>query len=326
MAELTMIKAITNALDMALAKDDKVLIFGEDVGKNGGVFRATIDLQAKYGEDRVFDTPLAESGIIGLSLGLALEGFRPIPELQFFPFVYEAIDPIVGQIARTRFRNGSTKNAPITIRAPFGGGVHTAELHSDSVESLITNSPGIRVVTPSNPYDAKGLLLASIESNDPVLFLEHMKLYRSFRDEVPEDYYTVPLDKAKVVKEGSDITLVTYAYMVRESLKACEELEEEGISVELIDLRTIQPIDYETILESLKKTHKLIVVQEAQRQAGVSSQVMAEVAERGILYLDAPIARVASPDTIYPFGLAENIWIPDKEEIKKKVRETVNFN
>ncbi len=298
MANLTMIQAITQALDMALERDDNNLIFGEDVGLNGGVFRATEGLQAKYGEDRVFDTPLAESAIGGLAIGLALEDYRPIPEIQFFGFVFETMDSIVVQMARMRYRLGGTRQMPITIRSPFGGGVHTPELHADNLESLIAHSPGIRVVIPSNPYDAKGLLLASIESNDPVVFLEHMKLYRSFREEVPEEYYTVELDQANVVVEGSDITIVTYGAMVREALKSAESLKEQGVSAEVIDLRTVSPIDIDTIVTSVEKTGRLVVVQEAQRQAGVGAAVMAEIAEHAILNLKAPIGRVAAPDTV----------------------------
>ena len=326
MANLTMIQAITQALDMALERDENTLIFGEDVGLNGGVFRATEGLQAKYGEDRVFDTPLAESAIGGLAIGLALEDYRPIPEIQFFGFVFETMDSIVVQIARMRYRLGGTRQMPITIRSPFGGGVHTPELHADNLESLIAHSPGIRVVIPSIPYDAKGILLASIESNDPVGLLEHMKLYRSFREEVPEEYYTVELDQANVVVEGSDITIVTYGAMVREALKSAESLKEQGVSAEVIDLRTVSPIDIDTIVTSVEKTGRLVVVQEAQRQAGVGAAVMAEIAEHAILNLKAPIGRVAAPDTVYPFGLAENDWLPNEQDITTKVLEIINFD
>lgn len=283
-------------------------------------------MQAKYGEDRVFDTPLAESGIGGLAIGLALEKYRPIMEVQFFGFVFEVMDSIVVQMARMRYRLGNTRQMPVTIRSPFGGGVHTPELHADNLESLMAHTPGIRVVIPSNPYDAKGLLLSSIESNDPVVFLEHMKLYRSFRQEVPEGYYTLPLDKAAVAHEGSDVTIVTYGYMVREALKAVDVLKEQGINAEVIDLRTVSPIDIETIVASVEKTGRLVVVQEAQRQAGVGATVMAEIAERAILNLKAPIGRVAAPDTVYPFGLAENDWLPNEEDIVKKVQEIMNFD
>lgn len=325
MAKLTMIKAITAAMDEELAHDDKVQIFGEDVGKNGGVFRATDGLQAKYGKDRVFDTPLAESGIIGLANGLALQGFRPVPEIQFMGFVYEAFDEVAGQLARERFRLGATRKMPVTIRTPFGGGVHTPELHSDSFEGLVAQVPGLRVVVPSGPYDAKGLLISSIRSDDPIIFLEHMKLYRSFREEVPDDAYTVPLDKAAVKREGTDVSIITYGYMVQASLKAADELAKEGINAEVVDLRTIAPLDEETILNSVKKTGKAVLVQEAQKQAGVSAQVAALIAEKGILSLDAPIKRVAAPDTPYPFSQGEDPWLPNKDDIVAAVKETVNF-
>lgn len=325
MAQKTMIQAITDALAVELEKDKDVLVFGEDVGKNGGVFRATADLQDKFGEEQVFDTPLAESGIMGLSFGLALEGYRAVPEIQFFGFVFEAMDEIVGQIARTRYRMGGTRNLPVTLRAPFGGGVHTPELHSDNLEGLIAQAPGIRVVIPSNPYDAKGLLISSIRSNDPVVYLEHMKLYRSFRDEVPDGEYEVPLDKAGVTKEGNDVTIVTYGAMVREALKAAENLEKENISVEIIDLRTVSPIDMETIIASVEKTNRVVVVQEAQKQAGVGAKISSEIAEKAILSLEAPIGRVSAPDTIFPFGQAEGIWLPNATDIEEKVKEIVNF-
>ncbi|PWG00379.1 alpha-ketoacid dehydrogenase subunit beta [Levilactobacillus bambusae] len=325
MAKMTMIKAINAALDEEIKRDDKVLVFGEDVGKNGGVFRATEDLQANNGEDRVFDTPLAESGIIGLATGLALEGFRPVPELQFFGFVFEAMDEIAGQISREPFRMGGTRKMPITIRAAFGGGVHTPELHSDSLEGLITQTPGIRVVVPSNPYDAKGLMISAIRSDDPVLFLEHMKLYRSFKEEVPDEAYTVPLDKADVKRDGQDVTIITYGAMVRDSLAAADELAKEGIDTEVVDLRTISPLDHETILNSVKKTGHVVLVQEAQKQAGVSGQVAALIAEEGILSLDAPIGRVSAPDTPYPFSMAEDAWLPNQTDIINKVKEIVNF-
>lgn len=325
MAQKTMIQAITDALAVALEKDENVLIFGEDVGNNGGVFRATEGLQAKFGEDRVFDAPLAESGIGGLAFGLALEGYRPVPEIQFFGFIFEVMDEVVAQMARTRYRLGNTRNMPITIRAPFGGGVHTPELHADNLEGLIAQSPGIRVVIPSNPYDAKGLLISAIRDNDPVVFLEHMKLYRSFREEVPEGEYTVPLDKAAVTKEGTDVSIITYGAMVRESLKAAEALEKDGINVEIIDLRTVAPLDVETIIASVEKTGRVVVVQEAQKQAGVSAQVIAEISERAVLSLEAPIGRIAAPDTIFPFGQAESAWLPNASDIEAKVREVYEF-
>ncbi|MBO3064583.1 MULTISPECIES: alpha-ketoacid dehydrogenase subunit beta [Staphylococcus] len=325
MAQMTMVQAINNALKTELQNDENVLLFGEDVGVNGGVFRVTEGLQKEFGEDRVFDTPLAESGIGGLALGLTTQGYRPVMEIQFLGFVFEVFDSVAGQIARTRFRSGNSKQAPVTIRAPFGGGVHTPELHADNLEGILAQSPGLHVVIPSNPYDAKGLLISAIRSNDPVVYLEHMKLYRSFRDEVPEEEYTIEIGKANVKQEGNDITLIAYGAMVQESLKAAEELEKEGYSVEVIDLRTVQPIDIETLVASVEKTGRAVVVQEAQRQAGVGATVASELAERSILSLEAPIARVAAADTVYPFTQAENVWLPNKNDIIEKAKETLEF-
>lgn len=320
-----MIQAITEALATELRNDDRTLIFGEDVGKNGGVFRATEGLQAEFGEDRVFNTPLAESGIGGLAIGLAFEGFRPIPEIQFLGFVFEVMDSIAGQASRTRYRMGNTRNLPITFRSPFGGGVHTPELHADNLEGLLAQTPGVKVVIPSGPYDAKGLLISSIRDNDPVVFLEHMKLYRSFREEVPEEEYTIPLGKANVVKEGTDVSVITYGAMVREAMKAAETLEKEGISVEIIDLRTVSPLDIETIVATVEKTGRVVVVQEAQRQAGVGPTVISEISQRSILSLEAPIEFVAAPDTIFPFGMAEKEWLPNYADIEEAVRKVREF-
>ncbi|UPQ85766.1 alpha-ketoacid dehydrogenase subunit beta [Ignavigranum ruoffiae] len=325
MTQMTMIQAITQALDLELAKDDKTLIFGEDVGKNGGVFRATEGLFDKYGEDRVIDTPLAESGIGGMAMGLALEGFRPIMEIQFFGFVFETLDSIVGQMARTRYRMGGKRNMPVTIRSPFGGGVATPEMHADSLEGLIAQSPGIKVVVPSNPYDAKGLLISAIRDNDPVVFLEHMKLYRSFRAEVPEEEYTVPLGKANIVREGTDVSIIAYGAMVQEAEKAADALAEEGISAEVVDLRTVYPLDIETLVQTTEKTGRVVMVQEAQRQAGVGEKVISEISQRAVLSLKAPIAFVSAPNTIYPFGMAEKDWLPNAQDIIEKVKETTDF-
>lgn len=325
MAQMTMVQAINNALATELKNDENTLLFGEDVGVNGGVFRVTEGLQKEFGEDRVFDTPLAESGIGGLALGLSTQGFRPIMEIQFFGFVFEVMDSIAGQIARHRFRSGDSKFAPVTIRSPFGGGVHTPELHADNLEGLVAQSPGLKVVIPSGPYDAKGLLIESIRSNDPVVYLEHMKLYRSFREEVPDEEYTIEIGKANVKREGTDLTIITYGAMVQESLKAAEDLEKDGYSVEVIDLRTVQPLDIDTLVASTEKTGRVVVVQEAQKQAGVGANIVSELSERAILSLEAPIGRVAAPDTIYPFTQAENVWLPNKNDIVAQAKETLEF-
>ncbi|WP_281185772.1 alpha-ketoacid dehydrogenase subunit beta [Staphylococcus schleiferi] len=325
MAQMTMVQAINNALATELKNDENTLLFGEDVGVNGGVFRVTEGLQKEFGEDRVFDTPLAESGIGGLALGLTTQGYRPIMEIQFLGFVFEVFDSVAGQIARHRFRTGNSKAASVTIRTPFGGGVHTPELHADNLEGVLAQSPGLKVVIPSGPYDAKGLLIESIRSNDPVVYLEHMKLYRSFREEVPEEEYTIEIGKANVKREGTDLTIIAYGAMVQESLKAAEELEKEGHSVEVIDLRTVQPLDIDTLVASTEKTGRVVVVQEAQKQAGVGANVVSELSQRAILSLEAPIGRVAAPDTIYPFTQAENVWLPNKNDIIEQAKATLEF-
>lgn len=322
---MTMIQAITDALRTELRNDENVLVFGEDVGVNGGVFRATEGLQKEFGEERVFDTPLAESGIGGLAIGLSTQGYRPVPEIQFFGFVYEVMDSISGQIARLRYRTGGSYHAPITIRSPFGGGVHTPELHADSLEGLMAQQPGLKVVIPSSPYDAKGLLISAIRDNDPVIFLEHMKLYRSFRQEVPEEEYTIPLGKAEVKREGKDLSIITYGAMVHDSIKAAEALEKEGHSVEVIDLRTISPLDIETIVQSVEKTNRAIVVQEAQKQAGIAANVVAEINDRAILSLEAPVLRVTAPDTVYPFSQAEPVWLPSHKDIIETAKKVLEF-
>ncbi|AYE52216.1 alpha-ketoacid dehydrogenase subunit beta [Priestia megaterium] len=325
MAQMTMIQAITDALRTEMKNDENVLVFGEDVGVNGGVFRATEGLQQEFGEDRVFDTPLAESGIGGLAVGLSTQGFRPVPEIQFFGFVYEVLDSVSGQAARMRYRSGGRWNAPITFRSPFGGGVHTPELHADSLEGIVASQPGLKVVIPSTPYDAKGLLISSIRDNDPVVYLEHMKLYRSFRQEVPEESYTIDLGTADVKREGTDVTLIAYGAMVHSSLKAAEELEKEGISAEVVDLRTVQPLDIDTILASVEKTGRVIVVQEAQKQAGIAANVVAEINDRAILSLEAPVLRVTAPDTVFPFSQAEGVWLPDHKDIVETAKKVLEF-
>ncbi|HDX9626914.1 TPA: pyruvate dehydrogenase complex E1 component subunit beta [Bacillus cereus] len=325
MAQMTMIQAITDALRVEMKNDPNVLVFGEDVGVNGGVFRATEGLQAEFGEDRVMDTPLAESGIGGLAVGLALEGFRPVPEIQFFGFIYEVMDSVSGQLARMRYRSGGRWTAPVTIRSPFGGGVHTPELHADSLEGLVAQQPGLKVVIPSTPYDAKGLLISAIRDNDPVIYLEHMKLYRSFRQDVPEGEYTIDLGKADIKREGTDVSVIAYGAMVHAALKAAEELEKEGISLEVVDLRTVQPLDIETIIASVEKTGRVVVVQEAQKQAGIAANVVAEINDRAILNLEAPVVRVAAADTVFPFSQAESVWLPNHKDIVEAVNKVMNF-
>lgn len=320
---LTMVKAINQGLEMEMEKDSAVMVFGQDVGKNGGVFRVTEDLQDKFGRERVIDTPLAESAIGGMALGLANQGFRPVMEIQFLGFVFEVMDSI-DHMARTSYRSGGTANAPIVVRAPFGGGVGTPEFHPDNLEGLLAQFPGLKVVIPSSAIDAKGMITAAIRDNDPVVFLEHMLLYRSFREKVPEESYTVDLGKANIVHEGNDVTLVTYGAMVPAAKRAAEGVAQHGVSVEVIDLRTIAPIDFETIMASVEKTSRLLVVQESQRQAGVGNQIVSEMAQRAFYSLLAPIQLLAAPDTTFPYKQIEAEWLPDEQDIVQAIYRTIN--
>jgi pyruvate dehydrogenase E1 component beta subunit len=325
MAQMNMKEAIRDAMRVELKRDPNVILFGEDVGKVGGVFRATEGLQGEFGETRVFDTPLAESAIGGLAVGLGTQGFRPIAEIQFVGFIYEALDQMLVQAARMRYRSGGRYHSPIVFRTPFGGGVKAAELHTDSLEGLAIQTPGIKVIVPSNPYDAKGLLISAIRDNDPVFFMEHLNLYHAFRDEVPEDDYTVPIGKAKVVREGKDITIISYGLMVHTAMKAAEELEKSGIQAEVIDLRTLLPLDIDTIVASIQKTNRAIVVQEAQKTSGAAAEIIAQINEKAILHLEAPVLRVAGPDTVYPFAQIEDAWLPSTARIIKTVNQVLQF-
>ncbi|MFD1175691.1 alpha-ketoacid dehydrogenase subunit beta [Paenibacillus puldeungensis] len=326
MAQMNMKEAIRDAIRVELKRDPNVIVFGEDVGHVGGVFRVTEGLQKEFGEERVLDTPLAESAIGGMAVGLGIQGFRPVAEIQFVGFIFEALDQILVQSARLRYRSGGRYHAPVVFRTPFGGGVKAAELHTDSLEGLIAQTPGIKLVIPSNPYDAKGLLISAIRDNDPVFFMEHLNLYHAFRDEVPEDDYTVELGKAKVVREGSDVTVLAYGLMVHTAVKAAEELEKtKGIKAEVIDLRTLVPLDIDTIVNSIKKTNRAIVVQEAQKSAGIAAEVIAQINEKALLHLEAPVLRVAPPDTIYPFAQIEDQWLPSPAKVIEGVNKVLEF-
>lgn len=326
MAVMTMIKAIQDGMRTEMERDESVLVLGEDVGVNGGVFRATEGLYQQFGEKRVFDTPLAESGIIGTSVALAALGFRPVAEIQFQGFVYETMDQICSQAARLRFRSGGRFNVPLVIRSPFGGGVKTPELHSDSLEALFLHTPGLKVVIPSTPYDAKGLLIAAIRDPDPVLFFEPMRLYRSVKQEVPEEAYTVPIGKARIVKEGSDVTLVAYGAMVPMAEKAALQAEKErGITAEIIDLRTINPLDMDTLLASVEKTGRVVIVHEAVKTGGVGAELIARINERAILSLEAPVVRVTGYDTPYPISSLEDEWLPSVGRIRTAIDQVLDF-
>jgi pyruvate dehydrogenase E1 component beta subunit len=325
MAMMTMVQAINRALDQELEREPKVLVFGEDVGVNGGVFRVTDGLQAKYGEQRVFDTPLAEAGIIGTAIGMAIYGLRPVAEMQFAGFSFLAFNQIASQAARMRYRSGGTYTVPLVIRAPFGGGVRTPEFHSDNFEAIFMHLQGIKVLIPSGPYDAKGLLHSALEDPDPVFFLEHMKLYRSFRQEVPEQRYTIPIGQAAVVKEGSDLTVISYGAMLQLVQKAVEQIEQEdsNISIEVIDLRTIAPLDEAAIAASVNKTGRAVVVHEATRSGGIGAEVIAVINERCLYSLLKPVARVTSPDTPFPVPAIEDAVMPTPQRISAAIRDTL---
>lgn len=324
MPRMTMVEAINNALALELARDRRVLVFGEDVGRNGGVFRVTDGLQARFSEDRVFDTPLAESGIIGTAIGMATYGLRPVAELQFGGFSFVAFNQIGSQATRLRLRSDGVYTVPLVIRAPFGGGVRTPELHSDSVETYFMHLQGIKVIIPSNPYDAKGLLHSALEDPDPVIFLEHMKLYRSFRQEVPEERYTIPIGVANIVREGQDVTVIAYGAMVQVALDAATVIEkEDGASVEVLDLRTIAPLDEACIVQSVSQTGRAVVVHEAARTGGVGAEVIAVINERCLYSLLKPVERVTAPDMPFPVPSVEDVILPTPTPVVAAIRRTL---
>ncbi|SEM88695.1 alpha-ketoacid dehydrogenase subunit beta [Lihuaxuella thermophila] len=325
MKQLTMVQAICDGLRVALDQDPSVLILGEDVGKNGGVFRATEGLWNEFGDDRVIDTPLAEAGIIGTSIGLAVNGFKPVAEIQFMGFIYPAFEQIVTHAARLRTRTQGAFPASLVIRAPYGGGIRAPELHCDSTESLFVHIPGLKVVTPATPKDAKGLLLAAIQDPDPVIYLEPMKLYRSIKEEVPEGWYEVPIGKARKVREGEDITLIAWGTMVPVAEGAAKELEKKGVSCDLIDLRSLYPLDEETIIQSVKKTGRVVIVHEAPKTAGLGAELTALINEHAFLYLEAPVTRVTGYDAPVPMFALEDDFRPSVSRVSEAVQQVLAF-
>lgn len=321
----TMVQAVCDALKVALETDPRVILLGEDIGKNGGVFRATEGLWELFGEERVIDTPLAEAGIIGSSIGLAVGGFRPVAEVQFMGFIYPAMEQLVTHAARLRTRTQGTYPASMVVRVPYGGGIRAPELHSDSTESLFVHIPGLKVVTPSTPKDAKGLLLAAICDPDPVLFLEPMQLYRSIKEEVPEGWYEVPIGKARKVLDGEDVTLISWGTMVPVAKKAAEAWKKDGISCDLIDLRSLSPLDEEAIISSAKKTGRVVIVHEAPRTAGVGAELTALINEHAFLYLEAPVTRVTGYDAPVPMYALEDDFRPDVKRVYQSIRQVVSF-
>ncbi len=322
MPKITMIEAITMAHAWEMTQDPSVVVLGEDVGVNGGVFRATAGLQEKFGKDRVQDTPLAEGMIGGMSVGMAVEGLKPVAEIQFMGFIYPAFDQIVNHASRMRHRTRGRLSCPMVIRTPHGGGIHAPEHHSESTEAMLAHVPGLRVVCPSSPARAYGLLLASIRDPDPVIFLEPVRLYRLVRQEVADDGQALPLDVCYILREGTDVTLVTWGAMTFETMRAAEQLAKDGVSAEVIDLATLSPIDHDTILESVAKTGRLVIVHEAARNCGIGAEIAATVAERGLYDLQAPIQRVTGYDTVMPLFRLEYDYIPSVARILDGVRAT----
>ncbi|HEX2066930.1 MAG TPA: alpha-ketoacid dehydrogenase subunit beta [Candidatus Thermoplasmatota archaeon] len=324
MPTMTLIQAVTHTLDQAMGRDENVVVLGEDVGKNGGVFRATDGLWAKYGDARVLDTPLNESLIIGAAIGMATYGLRPVPEIQFQDFIFPGFDQLVSEAAKIRYRSGGQYQVPMVVRTPYGGGIRGGHYHSQSGEAYFAHTPGLTVVIPSNPHDAKGLLHASIASNDPVIFMEPKKIYRAVKADVNEAYYTEPLGKARVVREGDHVTLVSYGAMLPLCLAAAESAEKARVSCEVIDLRTINPWDRHTVLASVRKTGRAVVVNEAPLTAGFASEVSATIAEHALEHLEAPIRRVTGYDTPFPYTL-ENLYMPNANKVLHAIEQTVNF-
>lgn len=323
MAQLTLVDAVTAALDWELGHDESVVVLGEDVGVNGGVFRATNGLQRKHGEDRVIDTPLAEAMIAGMAVGMAAEGLKPVAEIQFMGFIYPAVDQLINHAARLRNRTRGRLSCPMVLRAPFGGGIHAPEHHSESTEAMFAHMPGLRVVIPSSPARAYGLLLAAIRDPDPVVFLEPKRIYRLARQEVANDGAALSLDVCYTLREGTDVTLVSWGAMTQETLQAADRLQAEGVSAEVIDVATISPLDIETILESVARTGRLVIVHEAPRNCGVGAEIAALVAEHGIYDLKSPVQRVAGFDTIMPLYRLEMDYLPGVTRILDAVHVTL---
>ncbi|MDH4197240.1 MAG: alpha-ketoacid dehydrogenase subunit beta [Candidatus Aminicenantes bacterium] len=322
---MTMAQAINQALAKEIERDSSVVILGEDIGLNGGVFRATEGLFDKFGPERVIDTPLAESAIIGMSLGMAAFGLRPVAEIQFMGFIYPALNQIISHVARIRNRSRGRYTAPLTIRTPYGAGVRALEHHSESTEALFCQIPGLTVVVPSTPYDAKGLLLASIRSDDPVIFLEPTRLYRAEKQEVPEEGYIVPLRQAQVVQEGTDVTLIAWGAMMDVLKRTAEFAQSSGTSVELLDLKTLCPLDRETILASVRKTGRAVIVHEAPRTCGLGAELAALISEHALLNLEAPVLRVTAPDITVPLAKSEEKYYPQPAQVMQAVDRVMRF-
>ncbi len=324
MTVLNVVQAVNHALREEMTRNDKVVILGEDVGINGGVFRATEGLYQEFGPNRVIDTPLAESGIIGVSIGMALYGLRPVPEIQFMDFIYPGFDQIQSELAKFRYRSGGQYTTPVVIRTPYGGGIRGSHYHSQSTEAFFAHTPGLKVVIPATPYDAKGLLTSAMRDPDPVVFLEPKKIYRTVRGEVPDEEYTVPIGKANIAREGNDVVVFAYGAMLHVALEAAELAAAKGINVEVVDIRTIVPFDIETIINSVKKTGRVVILHEACKTGGFGAEIAAQIAERCILSLKAPILRVAGFDVPFPYVL-EDEYMPNATRVLTAIEKVHNF-
>ena len=322
---LTMVQAINDGLKTMLEEDDTTILLGEDIGKNGGVFRATEGLQEQFGEDRVVDTPLSESGIVGTSVGLAVNGFKPVAEMQFMGFIYPAYDQIMTHVSRLRMKTMGHYSVPMVIRAPYGAGIRAPEIHSDSAEALFTHMPGIKVVCPSTPYDAKGLLIAAIEDPDPVLFMEPMRSYRAQREEVPEGKYTVEIGKGEKLQEGTDVTLIAWGAMIPVVKQAAKQAEQKEISCEILDLKTLYPLDRDLIAESVQKTGRAIIIHEAHATGGLGNDLISEINDTSFLYLRSPIERVTGFDVPVPFFALEDHYLPTPQRVLQSIEKAVHF-
>ncbi len=325
MPEITLVEAVNQALAYEMAHDENVVVLGEDIGINGGVFRATVDLQKKFGKERVLDTPLAEAMIAGMAIGMASQGLKPVAEFQFMGFIYPGFNQITCHAARLRNRTRGRLHCPIVYRAPYGGGIHAPEHHSESTEALFAHTAGLRVVIPSSPARAYGLLLAAIRNPDPVVFLEPKRIYRLVKQEVPDNGEALPLDTCFVLREGHDITLITWGAMTKETLEAADQLKQQGVSAEVIDVATISPLDIDTILHSVEKTGRCVIIHEAARNCGVGAEIAAEIAEKGLLFLQAPIKRVTGFDTVMPYFKLEKYYMPSTKRILAAAQEILEF-
>lgn len=323
MTELTLAQALNDSLDTALRSDDRVVLLGEDIGRTGGVFRITDGLREEHGEHRVYDTPVAESGIVGAAFGMAVAGMRPVAEMQFMGFSYPAYDQIINHVSRIRNRSNHRFTAPMVIRMPYGGGIGAAEHHSESTEAIYAHIPGLKVVVPSTPRDAKGLLLAAIEDPDPVVFLEPIRLYRAIKEEIPDIYYRVEIGPLRKERSGDDLTLISWGAMMRETRQAAASLQEDGFSVEVLDLRTLSPLDRDGIAESVSKTGRAVVIHEAPLTAGFGAEVVATIQERCLYDLAAPVQRVTGWDTVFPLKRSEGHYLPSDERIREAAMKTL---